>query len=120
MIKSDGGQSIFGPSASLIVPRLFLSNFFYAKSTEALRAEGITHIITVLEQKPRYAPFLKGTLHIPLADNSDANILQHLETATEFIKAALAEDPDNKVLVRYDNAKVYCSLFIPIPCRCTV
>lgn len=90
----------FGLSASEIIPRLYLSNFFFARSAEALKSEGITHIVSVIEQRPVYAPSLKGTLHIPLTDTSDADILQHLNSTTEFIKAALAEGPDNRVLVR--------------------
>ncbi|TCD69140.1 hypothetical protein EIP91_008616 [Steccherinum ochraceum] len=97
--KKRDQDHIFGPSASLIVPRLYLSNFFYARSTEALKEDGITHIVSVLEQKPVYAPFLKGTLHISLTDTSEANILRHLDTTSEFIKDALAESPENKVLV---------------------
>jgi len=92
-------EHVFGPSASEIVPRLYLSNFFFARSAESLRSEGITHVVSVLEQVPVYGPFLKGTLHIPLEDTSDADILRHLNTTTEFIKAALAESPDHRVLV---------------------
>ncbi|THH30111.1 hypothetical protein EUX98_g4080 [Antrodiella citrinella] len=96
--KNDDGH-VFGPSATEIVPRLYLSNFFFARSAEGLRDEGITHVISVMEQIPIYGSQLKGTLHVPLEDTSDANILRHLDTTTGFIKATLEESTDHKVLV---------------------
>ncbi|KAH8075852.1 protein-tyrosine phosphatase-like protein [Cristinia sonorae] len=97
-LKRDEGFA-FGPSASQIAPQLYLSNFFYAKSVQAMSADGITHVVSILESKPAYPPFLKGTLHIPLMDTSDTDILQHLEATTAFIKAAIEESPNNNVLV---------------------
>ncbi|KAH9022704.1 protein-tyrosine phosphatase-like protein, partial [Lactarius hengduanensis] len=39
------------------------------------------------------------TLHIPLSDSSDQDILAHLPTTTPFIRDALAESPDSRVMV---------------------
>jgi len=36
---------------------------------------------------------------VPIADSWNANILKYLDGTTEFIRAALAENEDNKVLV---------------------
>lgn len=86
-------------SASLIVPRLYLSNFLTARNERELQALGVTHVISVMEHAPKHPRHLK-TLHIPLADTSDSNILEHLDTTTDFIKSALQENEENIVLVR--------------------
>jgi len=86
-------------SASLIVPRLYLSNYFVAKNEEQLCKMGITHVISVFDHDPpKYTTGLK-TLHISLVDTFDTNILQHLDATTDFIKSALSENEENKVLV---------------------
>jgi hypothetical protein len=39
-------------------------------------------------------------MHISIADQADADILQYLTQTTAFITAALAENEENSVLVR--------------------
>lgn len=84
--------------ASLIVPRLYLSGFLTARNEQQMRALGVTHIVSVLEHAPKHPRYIKS-LHIPLADTSDSNILDHLEVTTDFIKSALTENEENIVLV---------------------
>ncbi|KII87502.1 hypothetical protein PLICRDRAFT_55458 [Plicaturopsis crispa FD-325 SS-3] len=83
--------------ASLIVPRLYLSDLFTARNEEQLATLGITHVVSVLEYKPTF-PASIHMLHVPIADRSDVDILSHLDKTTRFIVEALA-DPASKVLV---------------------
>lgn len=50
---------------------------------------------------PPDSPLLasRQTLHIDVADDSEANLLQHLPTATEYISSALKTSPASRVLV---------------------
>ena len=83
-----------------ILPRLWLSGLYPAVNEEHLAALGVTHIVSVIEQRPKYprTPKKLKTLHIPVYDFENADILQHLETTTAFIKSAL-DDQRNTVLV---------------------
>ncbi|PIL24663.1 hypothetical protein GSI_12547 [Ganoderma sinense ZZ0214-1] len=88
-------------SASEVLPRLWLSGRYTAVNEEQLVAIGVTHIVSILERRPKYPAALKKqlkTLHIPLQDGETADILQHFDTTTAFIKSAL-EDKRNTVLV---------------------
>ena len=89
---------------SLIVPRLYLSNVFSAKSQNLLTELHITHIISVVESAPKLPSAISSSikrLHIPIADDGDIYILEHLTTTTTFIKDALEENETNAVLVRF-------------------
>ncbi|KAI0773270.1 protein-tyrosine phosphatase-like protein, partial [Trametes elegans] len=85
---------------SEITSRLFLSGLYTAVDEEQLLAIGVTHIVSVIEKRPKYPKSLGKlkTLHIPIEDSEYADILQHLEVTTAFIKSAL-EDKRNVVLV---------------------
>lgn len=87
-----------GRTASLILPRLYLSDFFTARDEEAMTKLGITHMVSVMENMPTQMPQMVR-YHIPIQDKGDADILQHLDGTTEFIREALSENPNNKVLV---------------------
>lgn len=91
----------FGRAASLIIPRLYLSDYFTARDTEALNRLGITHVISVIEQDTNIPDCIPAErrLHIHIPDRADANILVHLDRTTQFITSALAENDSNKVLV---------------------
>jgi atypical dual specificity phosphatase len=90
-----------GRSATLILPKLYLSDLSTARDENVLRELEITHVVSVME----YPPSIPGSipdekkLHVSIADRSDVNVLVHLEKTTEFIKQALSESPENKVLV---------------------
>jgi hypothetical protein len=84
---------------SLIVPRLYLSNYTVAADEEQLLALGITHVVSVLEFPPEYKGKSIKILYVKIEDSFRTDILQHLDTTTEYIKAALEENDTNKVLV---------------------
>jgi atypical dual specificity phosphatase len=99
-------------TASEVLPRLYLTDLFTARDEAQLTSLGITHVVSVIE----HAPILPETqslrtLHIPLSDSSDQDILAHLPVATSFIRNALAEGPDSRVLV--SNLVALCVFLVP-------
>ena len=90
-----------GRVASRITPRLYLSDYGTARNLNKLEELGITHVISVIELIPNLPEAILHTrrLHLPLPDLAEANILEHLDTTTVFITAALEESETNKVLV---------------------
>jgi atypical dual specificity phosphatase len=89
-----------GHMASEVLPRLYLTDLFTARDEAQLTSLGITHVVSVIENAP-VLPQTQSlrTLHIPLSDSADQDILGHLPVATSFIRNALAEGPDSRVLV---------------------
>jgi atypical dual specificity phosphatase len=85
-------------TANLIVPRVYISDFFTARNETEMTKLGITHMISAMEHTPTTMPNVVRHL-VPIADRWNANILKYLDGTTEFIRAALAENEDNKVLV---------------------
>ncbi|EIW58502.1 phosphatases II [Trametes versicolor FP-101664 SS1] len=85
---------------SEITSRLYLSGLYTAVDEEQLIAIGVTHVVSVIEHRPKYPKTLTKlkTLHIPVEDSEYADLLQHLEVTSAFIKSAL-EDRRNIVLV---------------------
>ena len=88
--------------ATLVIPRVYLSDYSTASSHDQILKLGITHVVSVLELDPDIPESIseENKLHIPIADRPDVDILAHLERTTEFIKGALEADVKNKVLVR--------------------
>ncbi|KAF8159600.1 protein-tyrosine phosphatase-like protein [Crassisporium funariophilum] len=91
----------FGRSASRITPRLYLSDYWTARDVDKLNKLGITHIISIIEHTPDLPEIIvqNRKLHLSLADRAEVDILEHLDTTTAFITAALQENDTNKVLV---------------------
>jgi len=90
------------PPASEVLPRLYLTDLFTARNGAQLTILGITHILSVIDHAPNLpqTPSLQlQTLHIPLSDSPDQDILAHLPATTSFISNALAESPDSRVMV---------------------
>ena len=86
--------------ASEVLPRLYLTDLSTARDEAQLATLGITHVVSVIERAPTLPQTQTlRTLHIPLSDNSDQDILTHLPVTTSFISNALAEDPNSRVLV---------------------
>jgi atypical dual specificity phosphatase len=110
--RNGAPKSKLGRAASLIVPRVYLSDYFTARDPEVLNRLGITHVISVLEQDtniPDLIP-LEHKLHIRIPDQADADILVHLDQTTEFIITALVENASNKVLVSFAVPKMCTKL----------
>ncbi|CAK5273783.1 unnamed protein product [Mycena citricolor] len=86
--------------ASLIIPRLYLSDAFTAKDEQELAKLKITHVITI-------------------ADRSEANIQEHFVNTTQFISSALEENEDNIVLVHCfqgisRSATIVCAYLVAV------
>jgi len=98
--QRSGRRPSHGRTASEVLPRLFLTDLFTARDETQLSELGITHVVTVMEHAPKF-PETRSlqTLHIPLSDSFDQDILGHLPVTTSFIRNALAESPDSRVLV---------------------
>ena len=86
-------------TASEILPRLWLSGWYTAVDEEQLLKLGVTHILSIIDAKPRYPRGKFKTMHVQLQDIENADILRHLDATTAFIRNAL-EDERNVVLVR--------------------
>ncbi|KAJ6485832.1 protein-tyrosine phosphatase-like protein [Mycena sanguinolenta] len=88
-------------AASLIVPRVYLSDYFSARDEGLLAQLNITHVVTVLDRDPTIPKCIPEDhrLHISIADRNDVDIQQYLTQTTDFITAALAENENNNVLV---------------------
>lgn len=99
--KIPGSGTGIGRIASCITPRLYLSDYGTARNSNKLKELGITHVISVIEQIPNLPEAIIQTrrLHLPLPDQAEVNILEHLNVTTAFIVAALEENETNKVLV---------------------
>ena len=89
-----------GRAASPILPRLYLSDLFTARSESELTRLGITHVLSIIEHAPTFPPSIPlVTAHVAIADVSSEDLLAHFEETTAFIRNALAENEENKVLV---------------------
>lgn len=104
----DHNRSILR-QASLITPRIYLSGLHTARNKDELTNLEITHVISVIERQPTLPTSItpEQTLHIPIADQQDVDILIHLETTTNFISSALAQNETNKVLVSANRASFW-------------
>jgi len=101
LAQNPRGISAKARIASLIVPRVYLSDYFTAHDAKQLAQLNITHVVSVLDRDPTIPECIpdQRRLHISIADRSDADIQQYLTQTTEFITAALAESEENNVLV---------------------
>lgn len=108
--------------ASLITPRLYLTDYVTAMNSKKLEELGITHIISVIEHKPNLPDFIPEIQrhHLPLSDLPEAQILHHLDTTTAFIRRALEENETNKVLVsinRFGSSLTHWLINWQVHCR---
>ena len=92
------------PRASLILPRLYLSDLATARRSGVLLDLKVTHIVSVMERAPKFTKDKATTercsiLHVPLQDSFSVDVLSHLDETTAFIREALAQE-DAVVLVR--------------------
>lgn len=99
-------QATANRAPSLILPRLYLTNWTVAANEALLTELGVTHVVSVLEFPPEYTGAMK-TLHVRVEDSFRTDILSHLDETTEFIRTALGENETNKVLVRDRGRSVF-------------
>ncbi|KAJ7746726.1 protein-tyrosine phosphatase-like protein [Mycena maculata] len=87
--------------ASLIIPRVYLSDYFTAIDEKQLKKLHITHVVSVIDRVPAIPECIpeQQRLHIPIADRVDTDIGSYLDQTTEFITSALVENEENNVLV---------------------
>lgn len=87
--------------ASLIVPQLYLSDYWTAHDVKDLLRLKITHVVSVIDRDPTIPDCIpeERRLRISIVDRAGADISQHLTQATAFISAAIAESENNNVLV---------------------
>ena len=105
--RSASAKRVTSRLASKIAPRLYLTCLATAKDVAQLADLGITHVVSAIEDAPRFPPsYPLRTLHISVSDYDGEDILSHLPATTSFIRGALAESPKNRVLVR----TTYCLL----------
>ena len=91
-----------GRTASEVLPRLYLTDIFTAHDEAQLTSLGITHVVSVIECTPILSQTQSfRTLHIPLLDKANEDILTHFPVATSFVSDALAGDPNSRVLVSF-------------------
>jgi hypothetical protein len=86
---------------SEITPRVFVADWFVAQNWDALDALGVTHVVSVCEIPPIVSSKI-AHLHVCIVDLPIADIGEHFEQTTTFIRDALAAT-GTKVLVRYSR-----------------
>lgn len=108
--KADSASPRYGRTATLIVPRLYLSDYYTAQDEAELSKLCITHVLSVTDMNPVLPELISANnrLHVRLADRSDVDILSHLEKTTAFIRDALNENEVNRVLV-CDAYPMFCN-----------
>ncbi|KAI8969586.1 phosphatases II [Trametes punicea] len=81
----------FLPQASEIIPGLFLSDMYTATSPAVIQRLGITHVASVLCKPTHRYPKPIQHLCVPVDDKDDANLLDYLDAAVEWVDDALTE-----------------------------
>ena len=72
-----------------IADRLYLGNLKAAQNLNALKAAGITHILTVAEGITPFFPKDFKYKQIHVADTSQSGLLRHFPAAIAFIKEGI-------------------------------
>lgn len=87
------------PSASEIMPRLYVSDLAFAENPAALASLGITHVLSAMRgfvAQPPHLPIHRA--QFPLDDLPFSELAAHLPHTTAFLRGALT-DPNARVLV---------------------
>ncbi|KAI9574116.1 phosphotyrosine protein [Boletus coccyginus] len=85
------------PSASEILPRLYVSDLAFAENPAALASLGITHVLSAMRGYVALSPILHCAQY-PLDDLPFSELAAHLPHTTAFLRGALT-DPSARVLV---------------------
>src|SRR5260370_35007454 len=76
--------------ASEVVPRLYLTDIFTARDEAQLSSLGITHVVSVIESAQAFPePQSLRTLHIPLSDTTNHDVLPYLPAANSLLQRAI-------------------------------
>ncbi|KDQ16659.1 hypothetical protein BOTBODRAFT_106775 [Botryobasidium botryosum FD-172 SS1] len=111
VLKLAAARAGSSRAASLVIPRLYLSDAISAMDAGILRKYNITHILSVTQHPLTYPELLgKGgqgvrdlaILHIPLMDTARADLLGVLQRSTEYIQGVL-DSPEES-----GNVLVHC------------
>ncbi|KAJ7224147.1 phosphatases II [Mycena pura] len=84
----------YGSMNEIVKDRLYLGDLFTAMSSKVKSKHSITHIVSVGPDYPSTGP---EHLVVSVDDEAHENLLQHLNTACQFIQKAL--DSNGRVLV---------------------
>ncbi|KAJ1563764.1 hypothetical protein HK096_011138 [Nowakowskiella sp. JEL0078] len=90
-IERNQGEIMRIPIASEIVPGLFIGTKIAASDRNFIETHGITHIINMAFELPMLFKDIIEYIHVPLADNTQANLLQRLEELIDVIDNVMAE-----------------------------
>ncbi|KAF8637569.1 hypothetical protein AX17_002638 [Amanita inopinata Kibby_2008] len=87
--------------ADLIIPRIYLADYYTACNAAELSRLAVTHVVSVIEHVPNLPSFIQNDhkLQIKVADRPNVNLLEQLDETTSFIRTALEENDANIVLV---------------------
>jgi hypothetical protein len=90
------------PTATEILPTLYIADYRSAISESLLTSLKITHIVSAFEHRPSFPVKLQGALHVPIADREDVDVLRWFQATSSFIRNALEGEgsTENRVLVR--------------------
>ena len=93
--------SVIFKATPILENRLFLGDVNDAKNVEALRKEGITHIISCCPERREMIPEVEGIcyLYVDVADKIGQDISSYFDVTFKFIENALRESEFTKVLV---------------------
>jgi hypothetical protein len=99
--SGSANKRVASKVATKIAPRLYLTCLATAKDVTQLAELGITHVVSAIEKAPTFpSTYPLRTLHVSISDYDGEDIISHLPATTSFIRSALAESPENRVLVR--------------------
>jgi atypical dual specificity phosphatase len=96
----DDADLSHGRAATAITPRLYLTDYYTARTPGNLARLGITHVVSAIEFDITgvFPPHVQ-VLHVPVRDSAEEQIFRWFDPVVEFIKEALNKE-DAKVLVR--------------------
>lgn len=89
----------FLPQASEILPRLYLSDMYTATNPITMSRLGITHVVSVVNNPWYKYPSHMRHLCLPVQDHPTSNIVGYLDACIAWMKRALDEDENAKVMV---------------------
>lgn len=95
----DDADPSHGRAVTSITPRLYLTDYYTARTPGKLASLGITHIVSAIEFDITdiFPPHIQ-VLHVPVRDAAEEQICRWFDPVVKFMKEALDKE-DTKVLV---------------------